>query len=64
MNSIHHDTPYALWSAELGQPLAGPPLVSGGLLLAPTQEPGPPSYHSMLHALSLADAVLRWQESF
>jgi len=60
VNSIHHDTPYTLWSAELGQPLAGPPLASGDLLLAPTQEPGPPSHQATLHALNLADGHLRW----
>jgi outer membrane protein assembly factor BamB len=30
----------------------------------PTQEPGPPSQHSTLHALSLADGSPRWQKSF
>ena len=67
MNSTQFDTylaPDAVWSEELGQSPAGPPLVVGDLLLVPTQEPGPPSQHSALHALSLADGSPRWQRSF
>jgi outer membrane protein assembly factor BamB len=50
-----------VWSAELGQPPIGPPLVVGDLLLVSTQEPGPPSQHSTLRALSLADGSPRWR---
>jgi len=67
VNSTQRDaypTPDALWSAELGQSPAGPPLVVGDLLLLPTQESGPPSHRSALHALSLADGSPRWQRSF
>ncbi len=66
MNSTQcntHPEPAVVWSAELGQPLAGPPLVVGELLLVPMQEPGPPSQHSTLHTLSLADGSPRWRHS-
>ncbi|MFL7791932.1 MAG: hypothetical protein AB8I69_07315, partial [Anaerolineae bacterium] len=53
-----------LWSAELDQPPAGPPLTVGDLLLIPTQELGPPAYHATLHALSTADGSLRWRYPF
>jgi len=53
-----------LWLAQLGEPPAGPPLVVGDLLLVATQEPGPPSQHATLHALSLADGGPRWKRSF
>jgi outer membrane protein assembly factor BamB len=53
-----------IWSAELDQPPAGPPLAVGDLLLIPTQEPSPPAYHATLHALSTADGSLRWQCPF
>jgi outer membrane protein assembly factor BamB len=39
-------------------------VVVGELLLVPTQEPGPPSQRSTLHALSLADGSPLWQKSF
>ena len=67
MNSIQRDThpaPDAIWSTELRQPPAGPPLVVGDLLLVPAQEPGPSSQHTSLHALSLVDGSPRWQRSF
>ncbi len=67
MNSTQCDTypaPDAAWSAGLGEPPAGLPLVVGDLVLVPTQEPGPPSQRSTLHALSLADGSPRWQRSF
>ncbi len=54
----------ALWSVELNQPPAGPPLVASDLLLLPTQEPGLPSQHGTLHALNLADGGPRWQRNF
>jgi len=64
VNLAQRDTPHALWSAELSQPPAGPPLATGDLLLVPTQEAGPPAYHATLHALSLADGGPRWQHPF
>jgi outer membrane protein assembly factor BamB len=67
VNSTQCDTylaPDAIWSAKLGEPPAGPPLVVGDLLLVPTQEPGLPSQHATLRALSLADGSPRWQRSF
>ncbi|HUX76557.1 MAG TPA: PQQ-binding-like beta-propeller repeat protein [Anaerolineae bacterium] len=64
MNSTQSNAPNTLWSAELGQPSAGPPLVAGDLLLVPTQDPGPSSQHATLHALSLVDGNPRWQCSF
>ena len=64
MNAAYRDVPDSLWSAELGQPPAGPPLAAGDLLLIPTQEPGPPSQHATLHAFSLSDGTPRWQRSF
>jgi hypothetical protein len=67
VNFIQRDThpvPDAIWSTDLDQPPAGPPLVVGDLLLVPTQEPSQPFQHSALHALSLADGSPRWQRSF
>ena len=59
-----YPAPNAIWSADLSEPPAGPPLAVGGLLLAPMQESGPPAQHFTLHALSLADGSPRWQRSF
>ncbi len=59
-----YPAPDTLWSTELGQPPAGPPLVVGDLLLAPTQEHGLSSHHAMLHALSAGEASPRWQRPF
>ena len=67
MNFTQRDTypaPDAVWFAGLDESPAGPPLVVGDLLLVPTQEPGPPSQHSTLHALSLTDGSPRWQHPF
>ena len=64
MNTVHRDTPHTLWSTDLAQPPAGPPLPIADLLLAPTQERGPTAQHALLHALSLAAGGARWQHSF
>jgi len=53
-----------LWSVELGEPSANPPMIAGDLLLVATQETAPPARHSTLHALSLAHGSLIWQRSF
>jgi len=64
LNSTQSSAPNTLWSAELGQPSAGPPLALGDLLLVPTQEPGPSSQHATLYALNLVDGNPRWQRPF
>jgi outer membrane protein assembly factor BamB len=64
LNSTQSNAPNPLWSAELGQSPAGPPLAAGDLLLVPMQEPGPSSQHATLHALSLVDGDPRWQHPF
>jgi outer membrane protein assembly factor BamB len=64
LNSTQSNAPNPLWSAELGQTPAGPPLVAGDLLLVPTQEPGLSSQRATLHALSLVDGNPRWQRPF
>jgi len=65
VDSISHETSHlALWTAELGERPAGPPVVVGDLLLVPTQGPGATAQRSTLHALALADGSPRWQQSF
>jgi outer membrane protein assembly factor BamB len=64
LNSTQSNAPNPLWSAELGQIPAGPPLVAGDLLLVPTQDPGPPSQITTLHVLSLVDGDPHWQHPF
>jgi outer membrane protein assembly factor BamB len=52
----------ALWTTELGEPPAGPPLVFGELLLVPTRKHGSTSQHSTLRAFNLVDGNPRWQQ--
>jgi len=59
-----HPVPHTLWSADLAQPPAGPPLVSGDLLLVPTQETTSPAHHAALHALDPGEGSPRWQRAF
>ncbi|MGD9100800.1 MAG: hypothetical protein PVF45_10000, partial [Anaerolineae bacterium] len=56
------DTVSDLWSQNLDQAPAGPPLVAGDLLLLPTH--APPAPHSALHALDLSTGYPRWHKTF
>ena len=67
MNVIQRDTqpvPGDTWSVALGQSPTGPPLATGDLLLVPTQEPGMPAQHAVLHTLEPGTGNPRWQRRF